>query len=51
MRLTQEQKLKVEANMGLVGKVIADKVHGTNQYRIHSYEDLYQIGCIGLFKC
>lgn len=50
MRLTQEQKLKVEANMGLVGKVIADKVHGTNQYRIYSYEDLYQIGCIGLCK-
>lgn len=24
MRLTEEQKLKVEANMGLVGKVIAD---------------------------
>lgn len=50
MRLTEDQKLKVEANMGLVGKVIADKVHGTNQYRIYSYEDLYQIGCIGLCK-
>lgn len=50
MRLTEEQKKKVEANIGLVGKVIADKVHGTNQYRIYSYEDLYQIGCIGLCK-
>lgn len=31
MKLTQEQQKKVEQNMRLVGKVIKDKVHGTNQ--------------------
>lgn len=50
MTLTQEQQRKVEGNMGLVGKVIKDKVHGTNQYGIYSYDDLFQIGCIGLCK-
>lgn len=50
MMLTTEQQVKVEENMGLVGKVIADRVHGTNQYGIFRYEDLFQIGCIGLCK-
>lgn len=50
MTLTREQQQKVEENMGLVGKVIKDKVHGTNQYGIYSYDDLFQIGCIGLCK-
>ena len=50
MMLTREQQVKVEENMGLVGRVIADKVHGTNQYGIYRYEDLFQIGCIGLCK-
>ena len=36
--------------MGLVGKVIKDKVHGFNQSGIYSYEDLTQIGYIGLCK-
>lgn len=46
MKLTKEQQLVVEQNMGLVGKVIKDRVHGTGW----SYEDLFQIGCIGLCK-
>lgn len=48
--MTQEQQYIVEKNMGLVGKVIKDKVHGLGQPGVPSYEDLYQIGCIGLCK-
>lgn len=48
MQLTAEQQRKVEENMGLVGKVIKDKVH--NPEGIFSYNDLFQIGCIGLCK-
>lgn len=48
--MTQEQQGIVERNMGLVGKVIKDKVHGLGQPGVPSYEDLYQIGCIGLCK-
>lgn len=40
MKLTQEQQKKVEQNMRLVGKVIKDKVHGTNQLGIYSYDDI-----------
>lgn len=50
MNLTQEQQNKVEANIGLVGKVIKDKVYDTNHCGIYTYDDLYQIGCIGLCK-
>ena len=50
MKLSKEQQQKVNENMGLVGKVIKDKVHGTNQLGIYSYDDIYQIGCIGLCK-
>lgn len=50
MKLTQEQQKKVEQNMRLVGKVIKDKVHGTNQLGIYSYDDIVQIGYIGLCK-
>ena len=48
--MTQDQQYPVERNMGLVGKVIKDKVHGLGQLGVPSYEDLYQIGCIGLCK-
>ena len=48
--MTQEQQYLVERNMGLVGKVIKDKVHGLGQPGVPNYEDLYQIGCIGLCK-
>lgn len=50
MKLTREQQRKVEENLGLVHKVINDKVHGPYQLGIYSREDLYQIGCIGLCK-
>lgn len=49
MKLTAEQQRKAGENMGLVGKVIADKVHGTYFGR-YTREDLFQIGCIGLCK-
>ena len=49
MKLTAEQQRKAEENMGLVGKVIADKVHGT-YFGSYTREDLFQIGCIGLCK-
>lgn len=48
--MTPEQQKVVEVNMGLVGKVIRDKVHGLSQTGLYSYEDLFQIGCIGLCK-
>ena len=48
--MTAEQQKLVEDNMGLVGKVIKDKVHGIGQNGVYSYDDLFQIGCIGLCK-
>lgn len=50
MKLNGAQREKVVKNMGLVGKVIKDKVHGINQMVIYTYEDLTQIGYIGLCK-
>lgn len=50
MILTAEQQRKVEENMGLVGQVIKDKVHGPYQFGVYSHDDLYQIGCVGLCK-
>lgn len=50
MTLNDVQRKQVEENMGLVGKVIKDRVHGMNGLGIYSYDDLFQIGCIGLCK-
>ena len=50
MKCTPEIQQKVKDNMGLVGKVIKDKVHNLNGSGFYSYEDLYQIGYIGLCK-
>lgn len=50
MTLTERQQRIVEANMGLVGRVIKDKVHGLGQEGAFTYDDLFQIGCIGLCK-
>ena len=50
MTLSQSQQRKVEESLGLVGKVIKDKVHDPGRNSIYSYDDLYQIGCIGLCK-
>ena len=48
MRLDAMQRRKVEENVGLVHKVITDKVHGPFPIGIHTWEDLFQTGCIGL---
>jgi RNA polymerase sigma factor (sigma-70 family) len=50
MRLSSEQSKLVEENMGLVGQVIKDKVRDVRRIGIFSYDDLFQIGCIGLCK-
>lgn len=50
MKLSKENQRKVEENLGLVHKVLNDKVHGPYQMGIYSREDLFQIGCIGLCK-
>ncbi len=50
LQLTEEQRIKVEANMGLVNKVIQDCVHTPDKGCIYDYDDLFQIGCIGLCK-
>ena len=50
LSLTEEQRVKVEENMGLVGKVIGDCVHTLDKGCIYDYDDLFQIGCIGLCK-
>ena len=50
MTLTERQQRIVEENMGLVGRVIKDKVHGLGQEGAFTYDDLFQIGCIGLCK-
>lgn len=50
MKLTIAEQKKVEDNMGLVGKVIKDKVNGINELRFYTYDDIFQIGCIGLCK-
>ena len=48
--LTKEQRMKVEENMGLVGKVIQDCVHTLGTGSMFDYDDLFQIGCLGLCK-
>ena len=50
MTLSDQHRQVVEENMGLVGKVIKDKVHGLGQEGAFTYDDLFQIGCIGLCK-
>ena len=50
MTLTPEQMRVGEENMGLVGKVIKDKVHGLGQTGTPEYDDMFQIGCVGLCK-
>ena len=46
MKLNEEMQRKVEDNLGLVHKVINDKVHGPYQIGIYSREDLFQVGLI-----
>ena len=48
LRLTDNQRTRVEQNMPLVARVLKSCVHNPNQCGIFSYDDLYQYGCIGL---
>ena len=45
-----ERNKLIEDNMALVGQVIKDKVHEPHKTGIFTYDDLFQIGCIGLCK-
>ena len=45
-----ERETYIIENMGLVGKVINDKVQGISNIGIFTYDDLFQIGCVGLCK-
>ena len=48
--LTDAQRVLVEENMGLVGKVIKDCLKGPRANGSYTYDDLFQIGCVGLCK-
>lgn len=50
MKLTKEQQVKVEENLGLVYKVLGDKLKGQSAVGSYTREDLFQVGCIGLCK-
>jgi len=50
MKLNDEQRILVERNTGLVGQVIKDKVRNISAIGIFTYQDIYQIGCVGLCK-
>jgi len=46
--LTKAQQKRVEKNLGLVGTVIKENVNGINNIGLFTYQDIFQIGCIGL---
>ena len=50
MVLSESCQRKVEGNIGLVHRVLHDKLHPPYQVGMYSYDDLFQIGCIGLCK-
>lgn len=50
MMLLEGNQEKVEGNIGLVHKVLHDKLSSPYQVGLYSYDDLFQIGCIGLCK-
>ena len=50
MKLSIEQQQLVEDNMALVHTVIKDRIFGVRSIGTFTYEDLFQIGCIGLCK-
>ena len=50
MMLSAEQQLMVEENLGLVRAVLSRCVTSPGSTGIYSYDDLFQIGCIGLCK-
>ena len=50
MPLNEMQQKFVEDNMGLVGTVIKENVNNVNNLGIFTYQDIFQIGCVGLTK-
>ena len=50
MPLNKIQQKLVENNMGLVGAVIKENVKNVNNLGIFTYQDIFQIGCVGLSK-
>jgi RNA polymerase sigma factor (sigma-70 family) len=44
------QQTTIEDNMGLVGAVIKDHVKDIDKIGLFTYDDLFQIGCLGLIK-
>ena len=50
MPLSIKQQRLVEQNIGLVGKVIKDKVRDVHKIGVFTYDDIFQIGCLGLSK-
>jgi len=50
MPLSDKQQRLVEVNIGLVGQVIRDRVHSVNMIGVFTYDDIFQIGCLGLSK-
>ena len=50
MTLTEEQRGQVEANIGLIGTGLKDKLRGSSALGVYTHEDLFQIGCVGLCK-
>lgn len=50
MMLSAEQQFMVEENLGLVRAVLSRCVNSPGSTGIYSYDDLFQIGCIGLCK-
>jgi len=48
--LNETQQKLVEDNMGLVGTVIRQNVRNVNNIGIFTYQDIFQIGCVGLAK-
>ena len=50
MMLSEKCQRKVEENIGLVHGVLHDRLHPPYQVGMYSYDDLFQIGCIGLCK-
>ena len=50
MQLDNKAQMLVEENMGLVHGVIKDNVRDIGSIGMFTYEDLFQIGCVGLCK-
>lgn len=50
MPLNEAQQRLAEENIGLVGTVIRDNVKNVNNIGLFTYQDIFQIGCMGLSK-